>query len=78
VEHISTVSILKSNVLTLELLRQFIQPTPSALLPPLPFRFATAWSEPVPERELHALKSSAFHGAMLTRQKRRKFVVRCR
>jgi hypothetical protein len=25
---------------------------------------ATEWSEPVPERELHPLKSSAFHGAL--------------
>ena len=26
---------------------------------------ATGWSEPVPGRELHPLKSSAFHGALL-------------
>ena len=26
---------------------------------------ATGWSEPVPARELHPLKSSAFHGALL-------------
>src|SRR6266496_3259328 len=26
--------------------------------------FATGWSEPVPGRELHPLKSSAFHGAL--------------
>jgi hypothetical protein len=25
---------------------------------------ATGWSEPVPGRELHPLKSSAFHGAL--------------
>jgi len=27
---------------------------------------ATGWSEPVPGREFHPLKSSAFHGALLT------------
>ena len=26
---------------------------------------ATGWSEPVPGRDLHPLKSSAFHGALL-------------
>jgi hypothetical protein len=26
---------------------------------------ATGWSEPVPGREFHPLKSSAFHGALL-------------
>jgi hypothetical protein len=26
---------------------------------------ATGWSEPVPGRELHPLKSNAFHGALL-------------
>ena len=26
---------------------------------------ATGWNEPVPGRELHPLKSSAFHGALL-------------
>src|SRR5262249_43002588 len=34
---------------------------------------ATGWSEPVPGRELHPLKSSAFHGALL-RQLPRGFV----
>src|SRR6202171_1243292 len=29
---------------------------------------ATGWSEPVPGRELHPLKSSAFHGALLRQQ----------
>src|ERR1700751_2710177 len=29
---------------------------------------ATEWSEPVPGRELHPLKSSAFHGALLRQQ----------
>jgi hypothetical protein len=29
---------------------------------------ATGWSEPVPGRELHPLKSSAFHGALLQQQ----------
>ena len=29
---------------------------------------ATGWSEPVPGRELHPLKSSAFHGALLHQQ----------
>src|SRR2546427_10367168 len=31
---------------------------------------ATGWSEPVPGRELHPLKSSAFHGALLRQQSR--------
>jgi len=26
---------------------------------------ATGWSEPVPGRDLHPMKSSAFHGALL-------------
>jgi len=30
---------------------------------------ATGWSEPVPGRELHPLKSSAFHGALLRQQR---------
>src|SRR5580692_2642438 len=30
---------------------------------------ATGWSEPVPGRELHPLKSSAFHGALLRQLK---------
>ena len=30
-----------------------------------PVSIATGWSEPVPGRELHPLKSSAFHGALL-------------
>ena len=34
---------------------------------------ATGWSEPVPGRELHPLKSSAFHGALLRQLPR--FVV---
>ena len=29
---------------------------------------ATGWSKPVPGRELHPLKSSAFHGALLRQQ----------
>ena len=29
---------------------------------------ATGWSEPVPGRELHPLKSSAFHGALFQQQ----------
>jgi hypothetical protein len=29
---------------------------------------ATGWNEPVPGRELHPLKSSAFHGALLRQQ----------
>ena len=29
---------------------------------------ATGWSEPVPGRELHPLKSNAFHGALLRQQ----------
>src|ERR1035438_1836006 len=29
---------------------------------------ATGWSEPVPGRELHPLKSSAFHGALFRQQ----------
>jgi hypothetical protein len=29
---------------------------------------ATGWSEPVPGRELHPLKSSAFHGALFHQQ----------
>jgi hypothetical protein len=29
----------------------------------------TGWSEPVPGRELHPLKSSAFHGALLRQQR---------
>jgi len=29
---------------------------------------ATGWSESVPGRELHPLKSSAFHGALLCQQ----------
>jgi hypothetical protein len=29
---------------------------------------ATGWSKPVPGRELHTLKSSAFHGALLRQQ----------
>ena len=29
---------------------------------------ATGWSEPVPGLELHPLKSSAFHGALLRQQ----------
>src|ERR1700686_2663028 len=32
---------------------------------------ATGWSEPVPGRELHPLKSSAFHGALLPQLTRR-------
>jgi hypothetical protein len=32
---------------------------------------ASGWSEPVPGRELHPLKSSAFHGALLRRAKAR-------
>ena len=31
---------------------------------------ATGWSEPVPGRELHPLKSSAFHGALLRQRSR--------
>ena len=31
---------------------------------------ATGWSEPVPGRELHPLKSNAFHGALLCQQSR--------
>ena len=31
---------------------------------------ATGWSEPVPGRELHPLKSSAFHGALFRQQSR--------
>src|SRR5215831_17457352 len=34
---------------------------------------ATGWNEPVPGRELHPLKSSAFHGALF-----RQLSVRCR
>jgi hypothetical protein len=30
---------------------------------------ATGWSEPVPGRELHPLKSSAFHGALYRQRK---------
>jgi len=30
---------------------------------------ATGWSEPVPGRELHPLKSSAFHGALFRQQR---------
>ncbi len=30
---------------------------------------ATGWSEPVPGRELHPLKSSAFHGALFCQQR---------
>jgi integrase len=30
---------------------------------------ATGWSEPVPGRELHPLKSSALHGALLRQQR---------
>ncbi|HYU44684.1 MAG TPA: hypothetical protein VEK84_00730, partial [Terriglobales bacterium] len=30
---------------------------------------ATGWSEPVPGRDLHPLKSSAFHGALLCQLK---------
>jgi hypothetical protein len=33
-----------------------------------PASIATGWSEPVPGRELHPLKSSAFHGALLPQQ----------
>jgi hypothetical protein len=29
---------------------------------------ATGWNEPVPGRELHPLKSSAFHGALFRQQ----------
>src|ERR1700686_2516010 len=29
---------------------------------------ATGWSEPVPGRDLHPLKSSAFHGALFRQQ----------
>src|SRR5258708_2768221 len=35
---------------------------------------ATGWSEPVPGRELHPLKSSAVHGALL-RQQRHKAII---
>jgi len=36
---------------------------------------ATGWSEPVPGRELHPLKSSAFHGALFRQQTRLNFLV---
>ena len=32
---------------------------------------STGWSEPVPGRELHPLKSSAFHGALLRQLRKR-------
>jgi len=47
--------------------------TPKAPTASLPLRaasIATGWSEPVPGRELHPLKSSAFHGALLRQQSR--------
>jgi hypothetical protein len=37
---------------------------------------ATGWSEPVPGRELHPLKSSAFHGALFHQQPKRASTVR--
>ena len=37
---------------------------------------ATGWNEPVPGRELHPLKSSAFHGALF-RQLRQITSIRC-
>jgi len=40
---------------------------------------ATGWNEPVPGRELHPLKSSAFHGALLRQSKARSACIsRCR
>jgi len=35
---------------------------------------ATGWSEPVPGREFHPLKSSAFHGALLRQLRWRRFL----
>src|SRR5882762_748267 len=40
--------------------RPFTSKAPTASLPPLPASIATGWSEPVPGRDLHPLKSSAF------------------
>jgi hypothetical protein len=37
---------------------------------------ATGWSEPVPGRELHPLKSSAFHGALLRQLTNHRFELR--
>ena len=38
---------------------------------------ATGWSEPVPGRELHPLKSSAFHGALFRQLSDRGYNSRC-
>ncbi len=38
---------------------------------------ATGWSEPVPGRELHPLKSSAFHGALFRQQTTRSSLPGC-
>src|ERR1700730_13265973 len=43
---------------------------PTASLPLLPFRLLPGGAKPVPGRDLHPLKSSAFHGALF-RQRRR-------
>ena len=37
-----------------------------SFVPSTAVSIATGWSEPVPGRELHPLKSSAFHGALIT------------
>src|ERR1700721_1512532 len=36
---------------------------------------ATGWNEPVPGRELHPLKSSAFHGALFRQQLRNRALL---